>query len=505
MKEIKRLKMDLASAERAMSESPYTVETLQAEADAIKTLLLERVRKRRLIIKEQQEQEKLEAEKDIDEPADEARSISEGDAGSGVSEHTEGSSPAKEAKEMSAIVVDVGREAGKENYSHEEDSEEKNLEENSEEDLEQDLEEGPEVDGPFDPEPVLLSRFGDKSNSMRFVTAEEDARMRREELAKVFGARTAASTAEASDTLSAGRDAGAQEEQESGEHEKPTTAGQSPAIAAPSPAAWIADKCPDQVEGGQQGGGLVGGDGTKSRMMAFGAILEKTLSQSLLGRKPPPGSSAPAACVQGVAKMSRGGLNVQGSMSHPNRSSTSKASIGPAGVLSPPCKPKSKFFRSINPSIAPDAGRASPPTDNLARTRQAAPPMLGLLSQIRARGGGGDGETKAVMGGLLAQIRAKSSAATAGVRQDVGATQEGLRDDVDISQAGDASAHQPVPPPPPPPQPSLHPRSLFGNAASSSSSNGGVQGGGPPPNFLAEVRAKAAAREASRRAVEGGA
>ena len=60
VKEAKRLEADLASAERALAEAPYTVESLEAEAELTKALLLKRAEKRRRLLLAEQEKKRKE-------------------------------------------------------------------------------------------------------------------------------------------------------------------------------------------------------------------------------------------------------------------------------------------------------------------------------------------------------------------------------------------------------------------------------------------------------------
>eukprot|EP00752_Nemacystus_decipiens_P014162 g12593.t1 len=363
-KEARRLEGDVASAQRALRESPYTVEFLQAEAEATRCLLTERARKARFLARQQQQQ-----------------------------------------KEQ-----DEGLQVG----------------------------EGLEVEGAFDPTPELKSRFADKTSSLRFVTAEEDARMRREELASVFAVRNKTASQESSSEEGSG---GSSEEE----------AGKSHADGA------VAD---DAGEG--QGT-------TKGRMKAFGAILEKTLSQNMLGRLPTSGSvAAGAAASVGVG----GKMRVLVSPSRRQQQSENK---GPA-IVAPPCKPKSKFFRSIrsppggsnmNDNGNGNAGGTGRP---LIPPPPPPAPMTGLLAQIRAQGGG-------------------LSSGGSGVDGDMGATSV-------LREEGDSS----IAPPslPQPPAPSLPLKSLF--AATGASTAGAPQG--PPSDFFAQLRAKAAEKQALRRVAE---
>lgn len=390
------------------------------------------------------------------------------------------------------------------------------------------VQDGLEVEGPFNSKPELKSRLADKNSSLKFVTAEEDARMRKEELAKVFGARDTAGGAVKAATLSLApvpEGEVASKGVTNGGQDVPTGAGQSDALAGPGMGVETIAK---QKGGEALAGGLVGGGDAKGRIKAFGAILEKTLNQNMSGRAPPPGAVAGGKHLQE-------GFGGKGRFLSPNRQAANLTVAGSnkkeerACSISPQCKPKSKFFRSIcSPTKGNDAEAAAGvrATADAPPIRPSPPPMMGLLSQIRAaregegagggqndekaavpggllaqiraqrneREGGRGNETKAVMGGLLAQIQAKAG--------DQNKAAEGATEDGVVATSGHkvTSASHPMPPPPPPPPPMTQPRSLFGNTAGSSGARTGQGGVAPPPDFLAEVRAKAAAREALRRA-----
>ncbi|CBJ28852.1 conserved unknown protein [Ectocarpus siliculosus] len=358
-KEARRLEGDVSSAKRALRESPYTVDSLRAEADATRRLLSERARKQRLLAKRKEKAAAEAAATEAEAAATEAEAAA-----------TAGSEPGDEvAIALAAVVTAVVEKA--------EDEE---------------VEEGLEVEGAFDPTPELRSRFADKSSSLRFVTADEEARMRKEELASVFAVRDK----EAAATVAA---AAATEELPAvrGASESSNAAG-----GGDGDQGRVVARGEGAVDGAAVaagGGGGGGGDGSPAagssgmgpgRMKAFGAVLEKTLSQNLFGRAPPPGTTAAAAAA--AAGTGAGGKTM------PKKATADAA----AAALTPPCKPKSKFFRSI-------ASPTKPPNDTGPTSLPPPPPpppapmMGGLLSQIRARGGGGAGDA---MGGLLAQIRA---------------------------------------------------------------------------------------------------
>ncbi|CAM9878848.1 unnamed protein product [Ectocarpus sp. 4 AP-2014] len=445
-KEARRLEGDVSSAKRALRESPYTVDSLRAEADATRRLLAERARKQRILAKQK---EKAAAEAAATE-AEAAATEAEAAATEAEATATAGSEPGDEvAIALAAVVTAVVEKA--------EDEE---------------VEEGLEVEGAFDPTPELRSRFADKSSSLRFVTADEEARMRKEELASVFAVRDK----EAAATVAA---AAATEELPAvrGASESSNAAGGSDGDQGRVVARGEGAVDGAAVAAGGGGGGG-GGDGSPvagssvmgpGRMKAFGAVLEKTLSQNLFGRAPPPGTTAAAA----AAGTGAGGKTM------PKKATADAV----AAALTPLCKPKSKFFRSIaSPTKPPnDTGPTSLPPP--PPPPPPAPMIGGLLSQIRARGGGGAGDA---MGGLLAQIRAAG---------------RGDADGKVVSPEGEASCAA-VPPPPPPALP-VPQRSLFATADPSRGAPAAVQG--PPPDFFAQVRAKAAERQALRRAAEAGA
>ena len=136
-REIKRFEAKVATAERALKDAPCTVESLRAEKNVTRALLVDRAEKRRLLMAKQEKQ------------------------------RNEGDGEAAEASEADAGACGANAPGPDED------------------------EEGLEVEELFDPEPEVKSRFGDKRSLLKFVTAGEDARMRREELAMVFGDREA--------------------------------------------------------------------------------------------------------------------------------------------------------------------------------------------------------------------------------------------------------------------------------------------------------------------------
>lgn len=486
-KEVKRFEADVASAERALANGPYTAESLQAEADATKALLLERVNKRRLLARQKEESEakKQAGENEDADRAGALKATREGAHGcpeglaDGAAEKTAG-----DVDDADVLGDQVASAAMGSALQEEGDKEQKGREE-EEENKEQ--EEGLEVEGPFDGEPELRSRFADKSSSLRFVTAEEEARMRKEELAKVFGERGPVETVQSpgSSTVGGGGGGG---EGSMGNSQAATGAGQTSTSNALD-VSGVAKDIAVEASGGQISG-APGGSGTvKGRMKAMGAILEKTLSQSILVRVPPPGTAA-ASTVGGAPANPRGGLAGRRQFSsqtrHDQGSTVRSNKAEKTRTLSPPCKPKSKFFRSIRP---PSEANVAPAREHSAAPQVRSPPpppMLGLLSQIRGARGG-DGEAKVIAGGLLAQIRATKEGNN-GVTHGPG----GVGQEKDLASSG-----PPAPPPPPPPPPlSLQPRSLFGAAEK----GGPPVPRGPPPDFFAALRAKAIEKQALRRA-----
>ena len=378
-RESKRLEAEVATAERALKDAPYTVESLRAEEKATRALLVDRAEKRRLLMAKDEQKDQ--------EGHGETAGVSAEDGGSGEDE-------------------------------------------------------GLEVEGPFDPKPELKSRFGDKSSSLKFVTAEEDARMRREELAKVFGDREAAGAR-------AGMGAGLPSIGEDRAPEEETCDDKK--RSGPAKSANAGEGTAEKAEGLARAGAASG------RIKAFSAILETTLTKGMATDSP-------------VCRRDRAVPFAQSSPENQR-------------ILSPPCAPKSKLFRSI---LSPTKGDAESGAGSM--TARPSPPMVtGLLSQIRARDGGGgggddvgsDGVKKVViMGGLLSQIRARG-----GGRADASVTATGKEGHADWGSTNET----PLMPPPPPP---LARTLLLPNSGSDSGGVGG-RSGFPPPNLFAEIRAKA--------------
>jgi len=488
-KEVRRLEGDVASAQRSLRESPYTVESLRAETEAIRRLLHERARKAHLLAKQREEEAEEKAAASAAASAAAAAPLGpEAPAGVAVPGSGGGGGVEEVAAELddAAATQQVSKAAVPQLQQQEEEEE-------------MEVEEGQEVEGGFDLTPELKSRFADKSSSLRFVTAEEDARMRKEELAKVFAVRNQAAAGdekEPSSSLAGVTEASEGASSNDGEGQEFIPADG----AAPDDGASRAEG--DAGEG-QGDTGWVGGT-SKGRMKAFGAILEKTLSQSLLGRAPPSGSSAAAGARPGVGRVASGKMRAlmspqrqqqqqQQQQGHQSEKTATK-------ILTPPCKPKSKFFRSIQspsgPSASGDVG-ADGSSGPLVPPPPA--PMMGLLSQIRARGGeeGGTGsgsnsagEVKAGMGGLLAQIRAGK-----GGRGSVSGDSGFDGGEGSSSAQGQGKDSGIVPPPlPQAPAPPLPARSLFSAASPSTAAVSQA----PPPDFLAQLRAKAAEKQALR-------
>lgn len=93
------------------------------------------------------------------------------------------------------------------------------------------------------------------------------------------------------------------------------------------------------------------------------------------------------------------------------------------------------------------------------------------------------------MGGLLAQIRAAKGGA--------GGSGTGTGGE-EVADSAERGVVAPPPPPPPMPMPMPMPRSLF--AATTTADAAAPQG--PPPDFFAQLRAKAAEKQALRRATK---
>lgn len=462
-KEIRLLEGQVASAQRALKESPYTVESLLAEAEATRRLQLGRARGGSRLAKLEEDAETGDKEA--------ASAAATADGATWKEAPAEVAMPKEGVAEAAAGLDGAAAAPGTSETAREQEEREVVMVE---------VEEGLGVEGGFDPTPELKSRFADKSSSLRFVTAEEDARMRKEELAKVFAARNQATDGdeeEPSSSVAAERgpseEGGSNGEEEQGQ-------GNIPA---------------DSAGEGQGDASFVGGK-SKVGMKAFRAKLESTLSQSLLGRVPPSVSAAAGATARvGGA----GGGKVRVPISPPRRQQQQREQpeTKAAAILTPPYKNKSKFFRSVESppgaSHTASSGPLVPPPPK---------PMMGLLSQIRARGGGGGGgagsgsssagDVKAGMGGLLAQIRAAkggrgSSSGDSGTDGEEGSSSaQGKGEDSGVAP----------PPLPQAPAPPLSARSLFPAAGSSTATATAPQG--PPPDFLAQLRAKAAEKQALR-------
>ncbi|CAM9791976.1 unnamed protein product, partial [Ectocarpus sp. 13 AM-2016] len=336
-KEEKRLEGLMASAARALRDSPSTVDGTLEEAAATRRLLSDRARKLRLSAMQQQQQ-RTEA----------AATASTTTASPSTPAHEDGG-PAS-----AAAAVDENEDEG-----------------------EVEVAKGSEVEGAFDPTPELRSRRSDKSRSLRFVTADEEAKIRKEELARVFSSRGMPAKAAA---LGASENGGGTGVDVDGEE---AAAGEKAS-----------------VDGGS---GLGHANG---RIKAFGAVLEKTLSKTLHRLAPPPGAT-PAGAGSRKASMPV-------TASRPQRAVGEKAA-GIAAATS--WKPKSKFFRVFlsASTVTKDGGDGSRSTGGLPLPPPPPPaPMLGMLSQIRARGEVGGGGTQsggsqapAGVGGFLAEIRAR--------------------------------------------------------------------------------------------------
>lgn len=563
VKEVKRLEAEVASTECSISQGPYTVQSLQAEREATLRLLEKRACDRRRGRVLQRGEHSRGGEAKVEEAVPGGGPGSDGgdadvDAGDVRKHGGDGSNRAEETH-AAAEAVEVGKEASSAPGGANGDASGRGG--------------GPvgegehkgapsvcgreEVEGPFDPEPELRSRMADRSCSLKFVTAEEDARMRREELAKAIGARGGVDQApppeEAPQSMASARGRGGEPEggekaSEGGDVARSNGHG---GDAAPAAGAGGTD---EKGKGdSSRGGGSprvrddAGGARGVSRIKAFGAILEETLSRRLVQR---PGQEASSDVAEKsprsprsttAAGSSRRRLSPSSRTRRPaargGAEATAKGPAGSAGLpaekspkprsLTPPCRPKSKFFRSMAKPLSPTAanpsggGAQQPPagagTGRPMPPPPPPPPMAGLLSQIRERSGGlgggakgGAGNPKALMGNLLAEIRARSGkhgggkgdpegaddgrAVERGVAEGRGAAAgaaqgfPALARGASVPGGGDPGV--PMTPPPPP----LQPRSLFSSPPKPRASPGLA------PDFLAEVRAKGAAREALRRA-----
>ncbi|CAN0157816.1 unnamed protein product, partial [Ectocarpus fasciculatus] len=387
-KETKRLEGEVASAARALRESPSTVEGTLKEAAATRRLLSKRSRK--LL--------RLSAKRHTKEAATSATATATA------------SSPPAPACEKGGQVgaeAEAGSAAEEEQTEAEEVQEEDEQKEEEEEELE--VEAGSLVAGAFDPTPELKSRLNDSRNSLRFVTADEEARIRKDELAMVFsfsgrcsGTTGANGVSEehgsSSSSSGGGDDTGCDEE--AGERASADRAGSD--------------------------SGLDGGGGNaRSRVKAFGAMLESTLSKTLVSAPAPSGSTGPtrrASCFSAFPP-------------RPERESNDKRAATIADDT--PWEPKSKHFRSLQPANGSGAGAGSGGPRSLGGLPPPPPaPMLGMLSQIRARGNNGGSRSTgclrppappppppAPMLGMLSEIRARGGSASA--RGDGGAQSGG--------------------------------------------------------------------------------
>lgn len=221
-----------------------------------------------------------------------------------------------------------------------------------------------EVEGAFDPNPEIKSRFADKSSSLRFVTPEEEKRKRREDMAAVFAGRGEAAVSEAAAEHGGSGGAG----------------GSSGSRPEGRRAAEVQRTAADLVDVGH----------ARGLTKALGPLLEKKLTPSFFARAPPPGSAA-AVAAAGVSAAADAGCGTSAKVwvARPSarqlqqKQHKKKAATIPA----PRYKPKSKLFRSIlsSPGAVDVMGRSAcppPPPPPL-------PPMgSGLLEQIRENGGG---------------------------------------------------------------------------------------------------------------------
>ncbi|CAM9623169.1 unnamed protein product, partial [Discosporangium mesarthrocarpum] len=379
--DVRRLEAEVAESARALSAGPYTVESLKAEKEAVCQLLHNRARATKAAAAAAARARVEESDALLPGVEGDVAARSE-DGGSGdVPRSGEAGAGVREEEEEEEEEVDVGAE--------------KLLP------LEQ-----VEVVGPFDPEPKLESRFADRERSFKFVTAEEDARMRREELERAIGMGSA--------TGSGGRD---------GEAVAAMAGALTGALPASldvstwdsSPGKLISHLITSSPAAGQAGRAAADDSRPDTERMedeanrgpakikALGLIVEKTLIKSLeRGRPPLPGSTAALAVVMEAEGRDHPGSSVTPSSSSPPRANGD----GFAKLKSPVphCKPKSKFFQSMRSTARNKEQSLLPESPAL--------PRAGLLAQIRA-GLRGEGKASEPAGspepplGLLAQIRGR--------------------------------------------------------------------------------------------------
>ncbi|CAM9915488.1 unnamed protein product, partial [Choristocarpus tenellus] len=363
-REAKRLRAEVATGERMLTDGPYTIQSLKDEQIAMKDLFETKARAKAEAEKEAGEVQQ--AEDVLDDKLD------EGDMKRGLEATTK---------------------EGDVQLNGEENKEKAHLEEREEGPIAQEnyLSAVPvEVMGPFDMEPVLTSRLADRESSLKFVTAEEDARQRREELERAIGARGNVDVARAK-LHQGGEEAcignaklpgtpslegvdnaelGILSPSDSGLSPRVGWASRSPASVDPITPRGNHSRRSEALEIEEAGPRLRGGNG---RMKELSAMLEKSLGQKIGQRAPTPGSAVSPLMGASIARAARD--------SPFSPRSTVGASGGRKKTSSPvpPCQPKSKFFRSM--------------------TAQAASPGVGAVASVQGR------PQPPALGGLLAQIR----------------------------------------------------------------------------------------------------
>ncbi|CAM9797494.1 unnamed protein product, partial [Ectocarpus sp. 12 AP-2014] len=184
--------------------------------------------------------------------------------------------------------------------------------------------------GAFDPTPELKSRLNDRRNSLRFVTADEEAQIRKEELAMVFSGRSSGSVAASGVSE---EDGGSSNNSGDGDDD---TGG-------------------DAEEGEKTSADDVGSDfsraggrrSARGRVKSFGAILESTLSKTLVPAPPASRSTGP------IRRASMSALPPR-----PERESSDKRKAAVVAKETP-WKPKSKYFRSLQSAAADGDGNGN--------------------------------------------------------------------------------------------------------------------------------------------------
>ncbi|CAM9714251.1 unnamed protein product [Ectocarpus sp. 8 AP-2014] len=396
-KDAKRLEGEVASAARALRESPSTVKGTLKEAAATRRLLAKRSRKLSCLSAKQHAKEA--ATSATASPPAPAR-----EHGGQVGAEAEAGSTAEEDKKGEV----EGEEDDDEGEELEGEDEQKEEDEEGLEELE--VEEGSVVLGAFDPIPELKSRLNDRKNSLRFVTADEEAQIRKEELAMVFSGRSSGSAA-----------ASGVSEEDGGTNNNNNNGGDGGGDDDTGGDAEEGEKTSADDVGSDSG--LGGGRGsTRGRVKSFGAILESTLSKTLVPAPPPSRSTGP------IRRASMSALPPR-----PGRETSDKKK---AAIIAKetPWEPKSKYFRSLQSAAAAGDGNGGGKTGGSRSPTGGLPPpppapMLGMLSQIRARGNSNGGSRStgclppppppppppAPMLGMLSEIRARGGGSARGV------------------------------------------------------------------------------------------